>query len=81
MNMEGLTHEEIAEILKISPQAVKTRLIRRGIRPKQQAGRMNFYDESVVELVRELKPSGRPKKSAEPEPTKPKTKKPAKPKK
>jgi predicted transcriptional regulator len=62
--MEGLTHDEIAKILGISPQAVKTRLIRRGIRPKQQAGRMNFYDESVVELVRQPLPkTGRPKKN------------------
>ena len=60
--MNGLTHEEIAKILGISPQAVKTRLIRRGIRPKQQAGRLNFYDESVVDLIREVSKGGRPRK-------------------
>ena len=62
MNMEGLTHEEIAKILNISPQAVKTRLMRRGIKPKQQAGRLNFYDESVVDLIRIPSKGGRPKK-------------------
>jgi predicted ArsR family transcriptional regulator len=62
MNMEGLTHKEIAEILKISPQSVKERLMRRGIRPKQQAGRMNFYDESVVDKIRTPSKGGRPKK-------------------
>jgi predicted transcriptional regulator len=62
MNMEGLTHEEIAKILGISPQAVKTRLLRRGIKPKQQAGRMNFYDDSVIEQIREASKGGRPKK-------------------
>jgi predicted transcriptional regulator len=60
--MEGLTHEEIAKILGISPQAVKTRLIRRGIRPKQQAGRLNFYDPEVVDLIREASKGGRPRK-------------------
>jgi hypothetical protein len=38
-------------------------MIRRGIRPKQQAGRMNFYADDVVDLIREPLPkSGRPKK-------------------
>ncbi|MDR1933794.1 MAG: hypothetical protein LBQ57_13340 [Spirochaetales bacterium] len=61
--MTGLTHEEIAKILGISPQAVKTRLIRRGIKPKAQAGRMNFYDDDVVDKIREVSKGGRPKKS------------------
>jgi len=60
--MEGLTHEEIANILGISPQAVKTRLMRRGIKPKQQTGRLNFYDESVVDLIWEVSKGGRPRK-------------------
>jgi predicted transcriptional regulator len=64
--MEGLTHEEIAKILEISPQAVKTRLLRRGIKPKQQAGRMNFYDDSVIEQIREASKGGRPKKDKTP---------------
>jgi hypothetical protein len=49
-------------ILGISPQAVKTRLLRRGIKPKQQAGRLNFYDESVVDRIREVSKGGRPRK-------------------
>jgi predicted transcriptional regulator len=65
--MEGLTHDEIAKILGISPQAVKTRLIRRGIRPKQQAGRLNFYDPGVVDLIRETSKGGRPRKDKDKE--------------
>jgi predicted transcriptional regulator len=60
--MEGLIHEEIANILGISPQAVKTRLLRRGIKPKQQAGRLNFYDKAVIDLIREPSKGGRPRK-------------------
>jgi predicted ArsR family transcriptional regulator len=62
MNVQGLTIPEIAEILGISPSAAKFRLIRAGIQPKAQTGRMNFYDESVPELIREVSKGGRPKK-------------------
>jgi DNA-directed RNA polymerase specialized sigma24 family protein len=62
MNMTGLTIREIAEILGISPSAAKFRILRAGIQPKQQAGRMNFYSEDVVDQIREVSKGGRPRK-------------------
>jgi len=66
MSVEGLTHEEIGKILGISPAAAKQRLLTAGIRPKAQTGRMNFYDESVVDLIREVPKGGRPPKKKKP---------------
>jgi DNA-directed RNA polymerase specialized sigma24 family protein len=63
MNVNGLTHREIAEILGITPAAVKQRLQTARIKPKAQTGRMNFYDESVVGIIREVSKGGRPKKT------------------
>jgi DNA-directed RNA polymerase specialized sigma24 family protein len=62
MSVEGLTIPEIAKILGVSVPTVKFRIVRAGIQPKTQAGRMNFYSEDVVELIKEPKKSGRPKK-------------------
>jgi hypothetical protein len=62
VSMEGLTHEEIGKILGISPAAAKQRLLVAGIKPKAQTGRMNFYDKSVVDLIRVVSKGGRPKK-------------------
>ena len=65
MSVEGLTHEEIGQILGISPAAAKQRLRTAKIQPKAQTGRMNFYDESVIDLIREVPKGGRPKKKRE----------------
>jgi predicted transcriptional regulator len=62
MSVNGLTHREIAEILGISPDAVKMRLLTAGIKPSIKAGRTNLYSEDVVELIREVNKGGRPKK-------------------
>jgi len=62
MVMEGLTIQEIAEQLGISQSAAKFRLIRAKIKPKAQAGRMNFYDKSVIKLIQKVSKGGRPKK-------------------
>jgi predicted ArsR family transcriptional regulator len=62
MSVNGLTIPEIADQLGITPSAAKFRLIRAGIQPKAQTGRMNFYDEDVVEQIREVSKGGRPKK-------------------
>jgi predicted ArsR family transcriptional regulator len=67
MNMQGLTIPEIADQLGITPSAAKFRLIRAGIQPKMQAGRMNFYDDNVVDLIREVSKGGRPKKKKDEE--------------
>ena len=62
MSVEGLTIPEIAEQLGITPSAAKFRIIRAGIQPKAQTGRMNFYDKSVVKKIKEVSKGGRPKK-------------------
>jgi len=62
MSVEGLTIPEIADILGISRSAAKFRIIRANITPKAQTGRMNFYDKSVVDLIRVVSKGGRPKK-------------------
>ena len=62
MKVEGLTHKEIADILGITPDAVKMRLLTAGIKPKIKAGRTNLYSNDVVEKIREVSKGGRPKK-------------------
>lgn len=62
MVMQGLTIPEIAEQLGITPSAAKFRIIRAGIQPKAQTGRMNFYNDDVVDLIRAVSKGGRPKK-------------------
>jgi transposase len=63
MIMQGLTIQEIAERLGISTVAVYTRLRTTGIQPKDHAGKTNIYDESVVDLIREVSKGGRPRKA------------------
>ena len=62
MSVEGLTIPEIAEKLGISKSAAKFRIIRAGVEPKAQTGRMNFYDDSVVDRIRVVPKGGRPRK-------------------
>jgi predicted ArsR family transcriptional regulator len=62
MSVNGLTIKEIAAILNIHPMAVKTRLKTAGIKEKDHAGKTNIYDESVVDLIRDVPQRGRPKK-------------------
>lgn len=70
MSMNGLTHEEIGEILGITKEAAKQRLLVKGIKPKAQIGRMNFYDDFVVDLIREVPKGGRPRKKQKGRPRK-----------
>ena len=60
--MEGLTIREIADFLKISPDAVTMRLKKAGIEPKFIAGRTYLFDESAVDAIREVSKGGRPRK-------------------
>jgi hypothetical protein len=60
--MEGLTIREIAEQLGITPINAKFRLLRFNIEPTAKAGRTNIYDPSVVDIIRNVPPPGRPKK-------------------
>jgi hypothetical protein len=62
MNVNGLTHREIADILGITPDAAKLRLRTAGIKPTIKAGKTNLYSNDVVELIREVSKGGRPKK-------------------
>jgi hypothetical protein len=79
MSMEGYTAKEIADILGINLKAAKLRIFREGIKPITKDA---LYDKSVLEILKNTPGKGRPKKAVpEPEPTKPKTKKPAKLKK
>jgi hypothetical protein len=63
VNVEGLTIREIAEILNIPPGTAKTRLFNRGVKPKIKAGKTNLYDNSAIDLIKEVSKGGRPKKS------------------
>jgi DNA-directed RNA polymerase specialized sigma24 family protein len=63
MSVTGLTIREIADILNIHPMAVKTRLRTAGIKAKDRAGKTNIYDESVVDLIRNVQDRGRPPKN------------------
>jgi len=68
--MEGYTITEMAGLLGINPDNVLKRLQRKGIKPKN---REVIYDKSALEVIRIVKPIGRPKK--QPEPAKIKNKK------
>jgi hypothetical protein len=61
--MEGLTAREIAEKLGISHHAAIVRLKTAGIEPKFRAGNTFLFDESAVDLIREVSKGGRPRKS------------------
>jgi hypothetical protein len=84
--MTELTVLEIAEILKIPPKTVTSRIRLNGIKEVRKVGRTNIYNPDVVEQVRYAdpvgpkkkvkdeqpkKPVGRPRKAAPPEPAKP----------
>ena len=62
MSVEGLTHREIADILGITPDAVKMRLLTAKIKPTIKAGRTNLYSKDVVDKIREVSKGGRPPK-------------------
>ena len=71
---EYLTITEIAKKLGITYLATKQRLLRAGIKPVTID---TLYHASAIETISNVSGKGRPKK-AEPDPTKPKAKKPAK---
>jgi len=87
--MKGLTVKEMAEKLGIPANTVKQRLFQRGIKPICKDA---LYDVSALKQISDFGPKGfQPKDDSEapkqkkavqePEPAKPKAKKPAKPKK
>ncbi|MDR1399423.1 MAG: sigma-70 region 4 domain-containing protein [Treponema sp.] len=66
--MEGLTIDEMAEKLRISPNTVKQRLFQRGIKPFSKAA---LYEPSTLEQISDFGPKGfqpkdKPEASARP---------------
>ena len=66
-SMEGLTVEEMADILDIKPTTVRQRLMVAGIRPKTKSP---LYDKSALEAIRSVPSKGRPPKAKPEEPAK-----------
>jgi hypothetical protein len=71
--MKGMTIDEIADALKITPKTAHKRLERAGIKPVSYKA---LYDPSVVEAIKVVSTGGRPPKA---KPEEPASKKPAKP--
>jgi len=76
--MEGITIDEMSRLLKLPPKTVAIRIHRAGIKPMT---RQAVYPLDTLDKIKDVI-MGRPKKAApDPEPAKPRAKKPAKPKK
>jgi hypothetical protein len=60
--MEEVTIADIAKILSIPDATVKTRLRTSKIKPLRYVGPTAIYDPSVIDLIREVAPRGRPRK-------------------
>jgi hypothetical protein len=74
--MDGMTLSEMSKELKVPVNTLRQRITRLGIKPLTKEA---IYSRADFEKIRNVE-MGRPKKAAEPEPAKPKAKKPAKPK-
>jgi predicted ArsR family transcriptional regulator len=66
--MEGLTVEEMAMELGIKPTTVRQRLMVAGIKPKTKSP---LYDDSALEVIRNVPGKGRPPKAKPEDPAKP----------
>jgi DNA-binding Lrp family transcriptional regulator len=66
--MEGMTIDEIAEVLNITPKTAHKRLERAGVKPVSYKA---LYDPSAIEAIKVVDKGGRPSKKQE-EPDKPK---------
>jgi transposase len=58
-SMEGLTIDEMAEILGIPRHTIEVRINRAGIDPLTKSA---VYDKSVLEIIRNVPGKGRPRK-------------------
>jgi predicted DNA binding protein len=65
--MKGMTIDEIAEALNITPKTAHKRLERAGIKPISYKA---LYDPTVIESIRVVDKGGRPPKAKQPEPKK-----------
>jgi predicted ArsR family transcriptional regulator len=61
-NVEEMTVKELADELGIPDRTVKSRLRLKNINPVRYVGPTAIYDPSVIDLIREPKPRGRPRK-------------------
>jgi hypothetical protein len=57
--MTGMTASEMAKILGRKVKTVRQQLYLAGIKPKTKEA---VYDDSALEILREIQPQGRPKK-------------------
>jgi hypothetical protein len=60
--MKGITIDEIAEALEITPKTAHKRFTRAGIKPISYKA---LYDPSVIESIRTTSKGGHPKKKPE----------------
>jgi hypothetical protein len=60
--MEGLTIDEMAEILGIPRNTIAIRINRAGIEPLTKSA---VYDKSVLDVIRDVPGKGRPRKQAD----------------
>ncbi|MDR3304350.1 MAG: hypothetical protein LBS86_08070 [Treponema sp.] len=60
--MEELTVKEIADMLSMPIETVKSRLKRATIEPLRYVGPTAIYAPSVVDQIRDVSPRGRPRK-------------------
>jgi hypothetical protein len=70
-NMNELTVLEIAEILKIPPKTVTSRIRLKKIKEVRKVGRTNIFNPDVVEQLRYADPVGPKKKIKDKQPKKP----------
>jgi hypothetical protein len=66
--MKGMTIDEIAETLNITPKTAHKRLERAGIKPISYKA---LYDPSVIEAIKVVDKGGRPPKAKPEAPAKP----------
>jgi hypothetical protein len=71
IGMNGLSIAEMAKELCIGAPATKMRLRVAGIKPKGYVGQAAIYDESALEVIRNVPGKGRPPKEKPEDPAKP----------
>ena len=57
--IQGIPISQIAQVMGISPNAVKMRLSHRGVKPFGYIGRVGLYREEDIEKIKEPLPTGR----------------------
>ena len=68
--MKELTVSDISVKLGLLPVTVKKRLQKHGLKPVRYVGITAIYDPSVVDIIKDSNPVGRPKKLSKDKPKK-----------